>query len=178
VQAFLKLKNQSAELYRLSQLIIKVIIINQLIKYTNGTTNKTIGCASMNFKDHFEQQDFVELLIHQLTHMLLFIDDRCYQHIHPANKETMIETDLPYVLGGNHFPIHLAFHSYVVGVEVLCFRAHAIGLNYSSHCHGTTIRIIKTCQSFQDSLLKNEHLFLERGQSILHDASLLLRHYY
>lgn len=174
-RALVKFQGQCSELYDIAQFVIKVVLLNQLISYTNGTTDKTIGLASMDFKDHFNEQDFIELLVHQMTHMLLFIDDRSHEHMIGDTKEIMIETGLKYVLGGTKFPAYIAFHSYIVGVEVLCFRERATGLHFEGNYHGSTERIIKICDSFQSCLIKNLDIFSERGKSIIENSALLIR---
>jgi len=169
--ALYKLKIKNNEIYLLSQLIVKVILLNNLTEYTNGTTDETIGLATMDFKDHFNEEDFIELLFHQLTHMLLFIDDRNNPHMSCFAKVTWIETSLKYVLGGHAFPAYLAFHSYLVGVEMLFFRKKMNGLEFSGHYHGSSMRIIDACEAFQISLMKHLNLFLPRGLSILEMAA-------
>lgn len=169
----LKLKKQNHELFNLAQFVIKIILINQLGSYTNGTTHETIGLSSMDFKDEFEEQDFVELVVHQLTHMILFIDDHCNTHMLSGNKEIMIDTTLKYKLGGNQFPAYIAFHSYIVGVEVLCFRESATGFEYNSVYHGSTERIIRVCTQFQNALINAKYLFTDKGQAILEKATKL-----
>ncbi|EKD72174.1 MAG: hypothetical protein ACD_45C00744G0010 [uncultured bacterium] len=172
--AFSNLEAKNPVIFGLARFLIKLILVNQLTSYTNGTTNDTIGFSSMDFKDHFNEQDFIELVIHQMTHMVLFMDDRCYEHMRKDNKEAMIETGLKYVLGGTKFPAYLAFHSYIVGVEVLCFRWQSTGLNYQGIYHGDTSRIINVCEAFKKSLLDHVELFFPRGQSILNDSIPLL----
>lgn len=171
--ALLKLKEQSEEIFDLAQFMIKMILINQLESYTNGTTHETIGLSSIDFKDNFEDQDFIELIVHQMTHMILFIDDFCHSHMLSADKERMIDTELKYKLGGTKFPAYIAFHSYIVGVEVLCFRKNATGFEYTGNYHGSTKRIIKICNEFQKSLTNEMHLFSPRGRSLFEKSEIL-----
>lgn len=171
-----QLKNNNEEMFSLVNLVIKMILINQLSSYTNGTTEKTIGLASMDFKDHFLEQDFIELVIHQLTHMLLFLDDRLSPHCLPENKQIMIETnEIKYRLGGTKFPAYLAFHSYLVGVEVLLFRLDYFDKNTPFQYHGSLERIIRLCKLFEKSLLTNINLFTPRGKEFLENASVFFQ---
>jgi hypothetical protein len=172
-QGLLRLKSQCLEIYNLVQFIVKVILINQLKSYTNGTTHETIGLSSIDFKDYFDEQDFIELVVHQMTHMILFIDDHYNPHMVENSKEVMIDTELQYKLGGNQFPAYLAFHSYIVGVEVLCFRQEATGFEYSGNYHGSTKRIIRVCNEFQKALAKEMNLFSTSGQLIFEKAAIL-----
>lgn len=168
-----KLNEQNSEIYQLANFVIKIINVSQLKFYTNGTTKDTIGLASINFKDDFDQQDFIELIVHQLTHMILFLDDYIHYHLDFKNKELMVEAGLSYRLGGTKFPLYTMFHSYVVGVEVLCFRYKSTGFPYQGNYHGSTSRIIKICTDFKNCLMNNIELFSPRGQSILNDSFVL-----
>ena len=169
-----KLKKINNELFDLTQFVIKVILLNHLHTHTNGTTENTIGLSCIDFKDHFDENDFIELIVHQVTHMLLFMDDITKSHMLPENKKLMIETHLKFVSGGTKFPAYLAFHSYIVGIEILYFRWQSTGLNYKGNYHGDTPRIIRVCRMFKQCLLNNISLFTEHGQSILTDSFTLL----
>lgn len=175
--ALIKIKNQDEALYNLCCFIIKVILINQLKSYTNGTNQDTIGLASMDFKDNFLEQDFIELVIHQLTHMLLFIDNLSANHISNDNKDKMIEIGLKNKLGGTKFSAYLTFHNYIVGVEVLCFRNKSTGLDYEGIYHGSTKRILNVCEQFQKGLLNNIDLFTDRASGIFYKSNILFNGY-
>jgi len=172
--ALCKINELNSEIYQLANFIIKIIVLNQLNSHTNGTTEDSIGLSFMNFKDHFDIQDFIELVFHQLIHMLLFVDHHSTPHMITGTRDLMIETGLPYVLGGTKFPAYLAFHSYIVAVEVLFFRVQVTSLSHKTHYHGDTHRIVKVCDSFQTCMIKHFDLFSTRGQSFLNDSFIML----
>jgi len=165
-----KLESMNREIFDLSNFLIKIILINHLKSYTDGTTADTIGLSCMDFKDHFDAEDFIELIVHQMTHMILFMDDYSNRHMLNQDKDKMIDVGIKYVFGGTKFPIYIAFHSYLVGIEILNFRKHFNGFNYEGRYHGTTARIINGCTSFEKGLKKNLALFSPRALSILEDA--------
>ena len=162
-----KLKRMNIEIYTLATFLIRLIIVNHLEKYINGTLTDTLGVSIMDFKDHFKEEDFIELIFHQLIHMSLFLDDLIYPHMKQSYKNELILTNLKYVRGGNSFPAYIAFHSYTVGLEMLCFRKEQDMLQYKGEYHGTTKRIIRVTSEFQRGLLRNKHLFLHRGIDVL-----------
>lgn len=168
--AFKKLSDLNVDLYHLSQFFIKTIVVNHMCSYTNGTTEDTLGLSIMNFKDEFIQQDFIELIIHQLTHMFVFIDDRINSHMDENNRTYMIPTKFKFILGGNSFPAYLAFHSFVVAVEVLLFRYHTDMISFKGEYHGDSNRIKNIITEFSIQLKKYSSLFTESGQKILFDA--------
>ncbi len=169
-KALKKLELMNADLFNLSNFLIKIILLNHLESYTDGTTGETIGLSCMDFKDHFDEEDFIELIVHQMTHMVLFMDDFSDKHMLDADRDIMIDVGIKYVLGGTQFPIYIAFHSYLVGVEILNFRQQFNGLNYTGKYHGTTKRIVNGCESFQTGLKEYFSLFSARAQSILNAA--------
>ena len=83
----------------------------------------------------------------------------------------MISTYFKFVLGGNSFPAYLAFHSYLVGVEVLFYRSEMGTLSTSPKYHGPTDRITSILIELQQKLLLNQSLFTDCGKKILHDAA-------
>jgi hypothetical protein len=169
-----KLENLSEELYSLVTFLIKVVLVNQLNSYTNGTTQETLGLANLDFKDHFNQQDFIELLVHQATHMMLFLDDTSQPHLANKHKNKMIETELKSKLGTNQFPLYVAFHSLIVGTEILHFRHNTVGLELEGNCHGKTKKIIACGRLFKKSLEPWIHLFTKRGKDLFDKSGLLL----
>jgi hypothetical protein len=172
--ALQQFQKNSNELYGLAQFLIKIIIINQLTSYTNGTTLKTIGLSSMDFKDHFDEHDFIELLVHQLIHIILFIDYFKSHHITLQNMDVMIEVGMPYRLGGTAFPAYLAFHSYIVGVEILAFRNDMGRLMAATNYHGSTARIIRVTTRFQQAVMNHIHLFEPSARSLFEKSCVLL----
>ncbi|WP_333911699.1 hypothetical protein [Xanthomonas hortorum] len=108
-RALQTLSDKAPRLRQMADFCVRLIVVNQLSEYTNGTTEDTIGVANFNFKDDFDELDFHELLVHQLVHMLLFVDDTLDPHMAQDRKDVQVETGLPFVMGGTCFPIYLAF---------------------------------------------------------------------
>jgi hypothetical protein len=151
----------------IARFCVRLIVINQLSEYTNGTTEDTLGVANFNFRDDFNTLDFQELLVHQLVHMLLFIDDTLAPHMTPGSKEVPIETGLPFVLGGTVFPAYIAFHSYIVAAEILLYRASTGQLSASPKYHRSTARVIRIINALENALASHASLFTARGHEIL-----------
>ena len=175
-EAMKGLHEKSPEVAEIARFCVRLIVVNQLSEYTNGTTEDTIGVANFNFKDDYDKLDFQELLVHQLVHMLLFIDDSMTVHMPPAEKEFPLEVGLPFVLGGTAFPIYLAFHSYIVAVEMLAYRKHTGQWDVSPRYHRSTKRIIKIINAFGAALDPELKRFTPRGQHILVQARNLVDH--
>lgn len=173
-RALESLRRRSDDLYRLCMFLVRIVVLNQLNSHTNGTTFDTLGVVFLDFKDNYDQEDFIELLIHQVVHMLYFLEHRVQPHIFIEHESKMIETNLKYVRGGTAFPAYLAFHSYLVGVEILQYRLHYGLQDYFRNYHGSTDRIFSLCNKFRICMEKNANLFSDRGQIILGNASNML----
>lgn len=168
--AFLELKHLDPMLYAWTQFAVKVIVVNHMCSYTNGTTEDTLGLSIMHFKDTFQAIDFIELVIHQLTHMLLFLLNGMEPQVMTRYKETLIPTRIQFVLGGQSFPMYLAFHSYLVGIEILHFRDATDQLDIKANYHGSTGRVIKLIKQFYEPLSKYDNYLTPHGRDILHGS--------
>jgi hypothetical protein len=158
--------NQS-ELYDLVCFYMKIIVINYLTEYIEGTTDETLGLSCLDFKDHYKIQDYYELLVHQLVHKMTFIDNRLHPQLLPEYKQFVIETPFVHKAGGNHFSLYIGFHSYLVGVEILHYRKITHTLDFQGNYHGNTASIMKKCQRGYQLLSQYKHYFTAHGQEIL-----------
>lgn len=165
--AFSGLSRKEPYIAEIVRFCVRLIVVNQLSEYTNGTTEDTLGVANFNFRDQFDELDFQELLVHQLVHMLLFIDDTITPHMTPENKDVPVESGLPFVLGGTAFPAYIAFHSYIVAVEMLLYRDATNQWDVCPKYHRSTDRVIRIINAFRNALGEHILLFTERGQGIL-----------
>ncbi|MGV7175656.1 hypothetical protein [Xanthomonas axonopodis] len=169
-RALQTLSDKAPRLCQMANFCVRLIVVNQLSEYTNGTTEDTIGVANFNFKDDFDELDFHELLVHQLVHMLLFVDDTLDPHMAQDRKDVQVKTGLPFVMGGTCFPIYLAFHSYIVAVEMLLYREATGQLDACPVYHRSTARVIRIIHALGQAMRTNCAMFDARGRDILDRA--------
>ncbi len=162
-----QLKLINSDLYRLINFLARIIVINKLDKYFEGTTNYTIGLSNMDLHDKHSSRDFQELLLHQTVHMLLFINDRVKLQLIDPLKAFQVETDLDHKAGGKSFQLYIGFHSYVVGVEVLLHREATDTLDYQGKYHGPSERIIQMGEIAKKLIAIHLKKFTEHGQEII-----------
>lgn len=168
--ALQKLKIIDHEIFNVSTFLIKIILLNKIALPIDDTTKETVGFSCIDFKDHFDDYDFIELIIHQMTHMILFMDDYSNMHIFEDDRDIMIDVGLNYNLGGTQFPLYNAFHSYLIDLEILNFRQQVYGLNFTGSCHGNTANIVSRCEKFQMALNNHVSLFSAHARAILEKA--------
>jgi len=147
--------------------LLKVILIAELDSYIEGTTAEGLGIAHLDFKNHYNQLDFNELIIHQITHMLLFIDDYIEPQVEASKKNLPIVTAAKHKRGGNSFPLYILFHSFCVGVEILDYRLRSETLNTPVNYHPGTSIAINRCKEGFSILHENMKLFTLNGRKLL-----------
>jgi hypothetical protein len=154
--------------------LIKAILIAELDSDIEGITADRLGIAHIDFKENFNQEDFNELIIHQITHMLLFIDDLIEPQVEYSKKQFPIRTTATHKRGGNFFPLYILFHSFCVGIEVLNYRFNFQTLKAPVNYHPTTATAIQRCK--EGFLILNEHihLFTLKGKKLLSSYGELL----
>lgn len=147
--------------------LIKVIMIAELDSYIEGTTADDLGIAHIDFKETFNQEDFNELIIHQITHMLLFIDDFIMPQVVDSKKQHPIKTATTHKRGGNFFPFYTLFHSFCVGIEILNYRFNSQTLEVPVHYHPRTHTAMQRCKEGFSILNEHINLFTSKGRKLL-----------
>jgi len=149
--------------------LLKIILIAELGSYIEGTTADGLGIAHLNFKSHYNQLDFNELIIHQITHMLLFIDDYVEPQVEASNKNIPIATTSQHKRGGNSFPLYILFHSLCVGVEILAYRLKSQTLTTPINYHPETSIAVSRCKAGFATLQENMKFFTLKGRKLLRE---------
>ena len=109
-------------LHDLLKAAIIVVFLYPSATRGGGSTPRAVGLIWANPSDSWTPVDLQEFFVHELTHNLLFIDERCRPHYldhkRLADPSTYVESSI------RKTPrrADLAFHSLVVAVEVLLFR--------------------------------------------------------
>lgn len=147
--------------------LIKAILIAELDSYIEGTTADGLGIAHIDFKENFNQEDFNELIIHQIIHMLLFIDDFIEPQVEDSKKQLPIRTVATHKRGGNFFPLYILFHSFCVGVEILNYRFNFQTLEASVNYHPKTFIAMQRCKEGFSILNEHINLFASKGKKLL-----------
>ncbi len=169
--SFLAIKDRNPELYELCNFLIKLIILNKMNDHVNGSKKDRIGIFIFDFKDNYTKEDFIEITIHQLTHMILFLDHIITPHIDEDNEKRNIPVDLKFIRGGHDFPVYLAFHSYIVGVEILTYRLNYKTTNEVREYHGSTKRIFSVTEKFRQAIERNIVYFTNNGLKLFQEVS-------
>lgn len=166
---YLSLKKSYPKVVYFCNKLLKVILIAELGYYIEGTTADGLGIAHLDFKSHYNQLDFNELIIHQITHMLLFIDDYVEPQVEASKKSTPIATTFQQKRGGNSFPLYILFHSLCVGVEILAYRVKSETLTSLVNYHPETSVAVNRCKAVFATLQENMKVFTFNGRKLLRE---------
>ena len=113
--------------YRIFCLIVHSLFFSEGVKNhlgetaKGGTTSAALGVIWMTDISNRKIIDIVETLIHELTHLTLFVDELTKEQF---NNESLIQdvNTATSVIFKKKRPIDKVVHSIVVGTEVLLFR--------------------------------------------------------
>lgn len=129
LQALETLREMNPEVRELIQLVIHSILLcgsnlNEAgLRAYGGTSSKCVGLMWLSMKGGLSTQDIMELLIHEMTHTQVFIDELNFGHFdyeHLTKKENWARSS---ILNRNR-PMDKVIHSIVVSHEVLFARAN------------------------------------------------------
>ncbi len=114
------------EHWALLNLVINHVIFRESKQASGGSSSSGIGVLWLNLRDHVTVDDIIELLIHESTHNLLFIDEIRYLHY---NYELVLSEDnyaISSILKSKR-PLDKVVHSIVVAVELILARRNFLG---------------------------------------------------
>jgi hypothetical protein len=163
-QAITQLHNLKPELGELFDLAVHAIILcnsdrnQEGFRAHGGTTNKCIGLIWLNIKPDLSLENVLEMLIHELTHTLVFLDEVNREHF---NYE---------VLGKERFwalssilkrrrPMDKVIHSVLVSMEILYARRNYLPpTDESKLIHPDSNALAANIRASIDSVLNHPYL--------------------
>ncbi len=131
-------------LYRLFDLVIHTVFYHRSQNSGGGSISSAPGVIWCSPKRTWSQFDLAEFLVHELTHNILFLDERRYEHYSDPEALFARENFPVSAVLGIPRPLDRAFHSLVVATEVLCFRAQN-GEPDAPVVHPTSPVLLESC---------------------------------
>lgn len=114
----------------------------------------------MHPRHHWNQQDYIEFMIHEMTHTLLFLDERRYQHYRDYRLLSQKENFAVSAVLRKPRPLDKTIHSLMVAVEVLLYR-HRIGSHVDAPgLHPNSNLMLESCKETIRSLERTPQLSL------------------
>lgn len=137
-----------------------------------GSTSAALGVIWANPRLHHTLHDVIELLIHELTHQAMFIDEIRYCHYDYASvldRSTWATSAILHIPR----PLDKVLHSAVVATEILLFREEIIGHPARPAIHPPTPalrRQVRESILSMDATLRrpaSKRIFKDRAREIL-----------
>ena len=125
--ALVEIQNVNPELRQLFDLAIHTVLFcpsgenSEGRSAHGGSSNKCIGLIWLNLKATTSIRDVVEMLIHELTHTLIFIDELTTAHFEYGNLTKKPYWALSSILKRQR-PMDKVVHSIIVSMEILHAR--------------------------------------------------------
>lgn len=151
------------------------------VKAFGGSTSDSVGVIWLAAPRPLSDMDVAELLLHELTHNLLFIDEYCCRHynydeiLKPENYAVSAIRKTPR-------PLDKVVHSIVVAVELLVAREDFIKDSYPGRCtvHPGSSELANNTDIAINSVLKLknlDNLLAPRAIEILEQCRPLVREF-
>jgi len=155
----------------LFDLVINTVIFDQNTRGGTSVNPNYVGVMGVHHDMRAEKEAVPELLLHEMTHNLLFLDELRYQHYknYELLKQNENKMDSPYLNTVIQLPLDRILHRMVVFVEILEYRNKHIGHSVRESQHLSSDIIRNTCHQYISQIEgKNltEKLLTDRGQKI------------
>jgi hypothetical protein len=134
-----------------------------------GSVSSAIGVIWCGNRRHWSTQDIAEFLVHEFTHNVVFLDELCNQHYCDLRDIAQQENYAFSTILRRLRPLDKAFHSLVVGYEVLRWRQEADEPPHPIvHPSSKQLRqgCLETIQSIRTVMMRR-HLVTERFHAVV-----------
>ncbi|WP_338637130.1 aKG-HExxH-type peptide beta-hydroxylase [Spirobacillus cienkowskii] len=120
--AIMRLKELNQEWFDLFDLAIHSIFTKPSRRCGGGTTSAALGVIWLDPRPHWQLYDLMELLIHELTHNLLFYHELNNLIFNNNDDITKIENYSISSILKIKRPLDKVYHSIIVSSEIICAR--------------------------------------------------------
>jgi hypothetical protein len=170
-RAIEQFRTNKPEYAALFDLVISDIISPDSRRAGGGTTSAAISVIWANVRDKWTDVDLLELLIHEHTHNLMFLDELCHGHY---NNYDIVANRIYYAKSAilsEKRPLDKALHSLVVASEVYLARENDMYLKQSIPVlHPTSAKLRDQALACVDSIKEIDqatHVLTDRGRYLV-----------
>mgnify|MGYP001794892344 CR=1 FL=1 len=164
-----KIQHYDPDFWQAFSLFITFILCPSSEFSAGGTDSAAIGTIFLSKPSQYDERDLYELLVHEFTHTVMFLDERISPHYNYVN-EHLLAYEENYAIASisrKKRPLDKVIHSMVVSAEILLHREIIVGHdleNRKIHPTSPDLKdgIIATIDSLQ-SLKNREKLLTQRS---------------
>lgn len=117
-----RLRSVDPQLHHLFEIVIEKIFFAGSALAGGGSSSSALGCIWLNPRAHWTEQDYLEFFVHELTHNLVFLDERRTLHYGDFGEIEKAENYAYSAILKRARPLDKVIHSLFVVYEVLEFR--------------------------------------------------------
>lgn len=176
-----KLEKLAPEYFSLLELAIHTFFFRHSSKATGGSTSSALGVIWVSNQANLSEKDLIELLIHELTHHLFFIDELCHLHYSDYDSISQPNNYAKSAILKIKRPLDKVMHSIIVGAELILARnAFLFKLDSPSTIHPPTEKLVEdVLESIQSVYMVPalKKLLRKRGQEVLERTQEALKSY-
>src|SRR5262249_34007154 len=137
---------------------------------TGGTSSGALGVISLLHPLERNADTIYELLVHETTHLMMFIDERRSRHYRDSHALANPENFAVSAVYQKRRPLDKVLHSIVVSTEVLLHRKRVLGHASASTVHPPTETLapatLASCESILE-LQSRRQLLAPRGVQLV-----------
>ncbi|WP_048993324.1 aKG-HExxH-type peptide beta-hydroxylase [Klebsiella pneumoniae] len=172
-KGYIQLSSSNSDVKLIFDLVIHTIFFRQsthelTTSSFGGSSSTAIGSIWISGHGNLTPHDVAEFLLHELTHHLLFIDERCHEQF---NYQEIIKPEnySMSALLGKRRPLDKVVHSILVSHEILNARRNYLESDMVTIHPATDVLKRNTINSITETLaMKNlEHLVTKRTRDFL-----------
>lgn len=143
-----------------------------------GTSSGALGVIYLVRPMERNADTLYELLVHEATHLMMFVDERRARHYRNDQALANPENFAVSAVYQKQRPLDKVLHSIVVSTEVLLHREHVLGHASESTVHPPTATLapstLRSCESILE-LQSRRQLLAPRGVQLVETCAGLLR---
>lgn len=150
-EALCSMKAQIPTHYDFLNNCIEAIFFEESDIASGGSTSNAVGAIWANPNLRFRLQDTIELLVHELTHNLMFLDE----WVHPHYDYDLIlspETWCQSAILLTKRPVDKVVHSIIVATEIVLLRRMITGEPKEFYAHPPSVELVKAILTSIDDL--------------------------
>lgn len=116
------LQRTNPALHEFFSFIVHTMFYHRSRESGGGSVSSAPGVIWCAHRTDWSEGDLAEFMVHEMTHMLMFIDERRYQHYYDFDEIAKPENYARSAVLLRQRPLDKVFHSLLVSHEVLSFR--------------------------------------------------------
>lgn len=135
--------------------VFEIVLYSAPLPPGSGALLDQPGTLYVSVSEDWDARDIAECLVHETTHILLWLDEYRYGH-HPDPWETgSIDKFGLTSITGSMKSATVVFHSYITAAEVAGLRRFGIerGVSWDDRAHGPTSLLLERTTAAYDALI-------------------------